>query len=162
MPALRIPLRWTSLLLLASIGLTTIGVVEASRAVRSQRAVAEHALRDYAGFAAWSYQQHLRDALTATTQEALGAVNHGEHMHTSPRVPDGRSLAIYLPYDQRCSCHRPRVGPSPAVYFGFVLGADTMSVGVNARVDASEGWEMDRALPIAAPQGTVLLEKVAP
>jgi hypothetical protein len=44
MPAFRVPLRWTSLLLLASIGLTTIGVVEASRAVRSQRAVAEHAL----------------------------------------------------------------------------------------------------------------------
>ena len=54
MPPLRIPLRWTSLLLLASIALTTIGVVEASRAVRSQRAVAEGALRDYAGFAAWS------------------------------------------------------------------------------------------------------------
>src|SRR4051794_28086388 len=69
MPALRIPLRWTSLLLLASIALTTIGVVEASRAVRSQRVVAEHALRDYAGFAAWSYQQHLRQRLSAATEE---------------------------------------------------------------------------------------------
>ena len=37
MPATRIPVRWTSLLLLASIALTTVGVVEASRAVRSQR-----------------------------------------------------------------------------------------------------------------------------
>src|SRR5829696_5157845 len=35
MPALRIPFRWTSLLLLASIALTTLGVVEASRAVGS-------------------------------------------------------------------------------------------------------------------------------
>ena len=66
--SLRFPaLRWTTLLLAASIGLTTIGVVEASRAVRSQRAVVEHALRDYAGFAAWSYQQHLRARLGGAT-----------------------------------------------------------------------------------------------
>ena len=58
----RLPaVRWPTLLLLTSIGFTALGLVEASRAIRSQRAVAEHALRDYASFAAWSYEQHLRD-----------------------------------------------------------------------------------------------------
>jgi hypothetical protein len=50
MPSTRFPpVRWTALLLAASITLTTIGVVEASRAVGSQCAVAEHALRNHAG-----------------------------------------------------------------------------------------------------------------
>ena len=46
------------LLLVASITFTALGLVEANRAIRSQRTVAEHALRDYAGFVSWSYQQH--------------------------------------------------------------------------------------------------------
>ena len=83
--------RWPLLLLLASIGFTTLGVFEANRAIRSQRRVAEHALHDYAGFVAWSYEQHLRETFTAGTQEVLGAVNHGENMHTNPPVPPRRS-----------------------------------------------------------------------
>src|SRR5215208_63090 len=100
MPALRIPLRWTSLLLVASITLTTIGVVEASRAVRSQRAVAEHALRDYAGFAAWSYQQHLRERMGRATEELLGAFNHGHDVHRSPNVPPVTSIPHYIYTDR--------------------------------------------------------------
>src|SRR3954452_20175928 len=100
MPTLRLPaLRWTSLLLLASIALTTIGVVEASRAVRSQRAVAEHALRDYAGFAAWSYQQHLRERLGAATEELIGAFNHGHDVHRGPNIPAVGVMAHYVPMD---------------------------------------------------------------
>ncbi len=143
------PLRWPTLLLLASVALTTVGVVEANRAIRSHRAVAEHALRDYAGFAAWSYQQHLRETLGAATQELLGAVNHGEGMHTSPQVPDARELAHYIPMDAQCGCHRPRHGPSPAVFFGWKLGTDTLGLGVNSHADPLEGWEVDR--PLAYP-----------
>jgi signal transduction histidine kinase len=150
----RLPtVRWPTFLLLASIGLTTLGVVEASRAIRSQRAVAEHALRDYAGFAAWSYAQHLRELLSATAQEALGAVNHGENMHTSRRIPHARELAHYLPYDARCGCHRPRHGPNPGIFFGWVLGTDTLGTGVNTHPDPAEGWEVDRPLPTAISDG---------
>src|SRR6476469_3229654 len=113
MPALRVPLRWTALLLLASIALTTVGVVEASRSVRTQRAVAEHALRDYAGFAAWSYQQHLRGVLALATEELLGAVNHGHELHQSPRIPPAAELAHYVRMSRDCDCHVPRFGPSP-------------------------------------------------
>jgi hypothetical protein len=45
------------LLLVASITFTALGLVEANRAIGSPRTVAEHALRDYAGFVSWSYQQ---------------------------------------------------------------------------------------------------------
>jgi signal transduction histidine kinase len=136
------------LLLAASIGFTALGLVEANRAVRSQRTVAEHALRDYAGFVSWSYEQHLREALTAGTQEVLGAVNHGSEMHSNPRIPAARELAHYLPFNPKCGCHRPRHGPSPAIFFGFKLGTDTLADGVNTHPDPMEGWEVDRPLPM--------------
>jgi signal transduction histidine kinase len=140
--------RWPVLLLLTSIGFTAIGLVEANRAIRSQRTVAEHALRDYAGFVAWSYQQHLREVLSGATQEVLGAVNHGEGMHTSRRIPPARELAHYLPYNEKCGCHRPRSGPNPEIFFAFRLGTDTLGNGVNTHPDPTEGWEVDRPLPV--------------
>ena len=142
--------RWPVLLLLASIGFTALGLVEANRAIRSQRTVAEHALRDYAGFVAWSYQQHLRETLSAATQEVLGAVNHGEGMHTSRRIPPARELAHYLPYNEKCGCHRPRSGPNPEIFFAFKLGTDTLGNGVNTHPDPTEGWEVDRPLPLSS------------
>jgi signal transduction histidine kinase len=147
MPALRIPLRWTSLLLLASIGLTTIGVVEASRAVRSQRAVAEHALRDYAGFAAWSYQQHLRERLGRATEELVGAFNHGHEVHRGPNVPPVTDIPHYIYFDRRCNCHVPQRGPIPAAFFAFRLGTDTLGVALNAWANPAEGWETDIPVP---------------
>ena len=123
----RLPsVRWPLILLLASIGFTALGIIEANRAIRSQRSIAERALHDYAGFVSWSYQQHLRDVFQGATQEVLGAVNHGDGMHTSPRVPVARELAHYLPYDEKCICHRPRKGPMPAIFFAFKLGTDTL------------------------------------
>jgi signal transduction histidine kinase len=147
MPAFRVPLRWTSLLLLASIGLTTIGVVEASRAVRSQRAVAEHALRDYAGFAAWSYQQHLRERLGRATEELVGPFNHGHEVHRGPNVPPVTDMAHYLYFDRRCSCHVPQRGPVPAAFFAFRLGTDTLGIALNAWANPARGWETDIPVP---------------
>jgi signal transduction histidine kinase len=136
------------LLLVASITFTALGLVEANRAIGSQRTVAEHALRDYAGFVSWSYQQHLREALSAGTHEVLGAVNHGGELHSQPRVPAARDLAGYLPYNPTCGCHRPRFGPSPEIFFGWTLGGDTLGYAVNTHPDPTEGWEVDRPLPI--------------
>ena len=147
MPPLRIPLRWTSLLLLASIALTTIGVIEASRAVRSQRAVAERALRDYAGFAAWSYQQHLRDELGGATEELLGAFNHGHDVHRSPGVPPAGDIPHYIYFDRRCNCHVPQRGPQPAAFLAFRLGSDTLGVALNSHPRPDEGWEVTGDIP---------------
>src|SRR5215207_2774913 len=149
MPALRIPFRWTSLLLLASIALTTLGVIEASRAVRSQRAVAERALRDYAGFAAWSYQQHLRERLDRATEEAVGSYNHGHDVHRSSNVPPVESMALYLPMDQRCKCNVPKHGPTPFAFLAFRIGTDTLGVALNAYPRPREGWALDRLVPEA-------------
>ena len=144
--SIRFPaLRWTTLLLLASIALTTIGVVEASRAVRSQRAVAEHALRDYAGFAAWSYQQHLREGLGSTTEELLGAFNHGHDVHRGPNTPPATDVAHYIYFDRACNCHVPQRGPIPAAFFAFQMGTDTLGVALNTYTDPAKGWEVDRA-----------------
>ena len=58
-------------MLLASIGLTALAVVDAQRAVRSQQAVTQRALREYATFAAWSYAQHLNEVLTTLLRAGL-------------------------------------------------------------------------------------------
>ena len=148
--SLRFPaLRWTTLLLAASIAVTTIGVVEASRAVRSQRAVAEHALRDYAGFAAWSYQQHLQARLGRATEELIGAFNHGHEVHRGMNTPSVESMPHYIFTDRACDCHRPQYGPGPFAFLAFRIGTDTLGIQLNAHANPRDGWEVDRGVPLA-------------
>ena len=147
----RVPL----VVLLASIGLTTLAVVDAQRTVHTQQEVTRRALREYATFAAWSYGQHLTEALGALAREALGAVNHGDDMHTSMRIPQARDLAHYLPWEPKCDCHRTRLGPNPDSFFAFRIGADSLDVGVNSHPMQMEGWEVDRPLPVPLTPGVV-------
>jgi signal transduction histidine kinase len=84
-------------------------------------------------------------------REILGAVNHGDNLHTSPRIPEARELAHYLPWNPKCGCHRPANGPNPAIFFGFTLGSDTLGLGVNTHPVPAEGWEVDRPMPMAMP-----------
>jgi hypothetical protein len=56
---------------LASLGFTTLGVIEATRAIRAQRTGAAHALRNYAGFVLWSYQQPFRSAAAHAAPSGL-------------------------------------------------------------------------------------------
>jgi signal transduction histidine kinase len=148
-PALR--LRWPTALLALSIVLTGVGIIEATRAVRSQSRVADAVVRDYSRFAVWSYRQHLEDAMALALREILGAVNHGDNLHTSPRIPEARELAHYLPWNPKCGCHRPANGPNPAIFFGFTLGSDTLGLGVNTHPVPAEGWEVDRPMPMVMP-----------
>jgi hypothetical protein len=110
--------RWPTVVLAVSIGLTCVGIIEATRAVRSQRRIAQGVVQDYSRVASWSYTQHLTDRMSSALREILGAVNHGDNLHTSPRIPEARELAHYLPWNPRCACHRPANGPSPAIVFG--------------------------------------------
>ncbi len=148
-------LRWPLALLLVSIGVTAIAAVDASRAVRSQRATAERALHGYASFAAWSYQQHLREALTQAAREVLGPVNHGHGVHTSPRIPQSGELAHYLDWDTGCFCHRASYGPNPGIFFGFKLGTDTLGTGVNMSERPDLGWVVELPPPPGGPSGTI-------
>src|SRR5918997_844887 len=147
--------RWPLALLLVSIGVTAVAAVDAQRAVRSQRATAERALQGYASFAAWSYQQHLREALTDAAREVLGPVNHGHEVHTSPRVPHARELAHYLDWDSRCFCHRAAYGPNPGIFFGFELGTDTLGVGANVSERPAPGWVVAPPPPPGGPTAAI-------
>ena len=144
-PRPSLSVRWPLALLLASVLLTGVAAFQAQRAVRFHRDLAERALRDYAGFGAWSYQQHLQQALESAVGEALGAVNHGDDLHTNPGIPDAEELAHYLRWDARCGCHRSRLGPSPAAFYGFTLGADTLGVGLNQFAEPARGWLTDES-----------------
>ena len=136
-------LRWPLLVLMASIGLTAIAAFDAQRAVRGQTAVVNRAVLEFSSFAAWSYSEHLKQQLALSAVEVVGAVNHGENMHTNPRVPDAHELVHYLPEDPRCECHRTRLGPVPSSFFAFKLGTRDVAVAQNLYSVPSEGWRVD-------------------
>lgn len=144
-------LRWPLVVLLCSIGLTALAAIEAQRAARGQQQVARRALREYASFAAWAYATRISDTLGMIQREALGAVNHGDNLHTSDRVPVARELAHYLPFDDECGCHRPRLGPSPQAFFAMRIGEKYLDAAVNTHANPNEGWEVDRPMAVAMP-----------
>jgi signal transduction histidine kinase len=128
---------------MASIGLTALAAFDAQRTIRRQDRVVDRAIREFSSFAAWSYGEHLQQQLASASVEVVGAVNHGENMHTSPRIPEAKELAHYLPYDMTCECHRARAGPNPAAFFGFKLGDRDASIAENLFGKPEEGWRVD-------------------
>ena len=131
--------RWPLLVLLASIGLTAAAAFDAQRAIRSQRDMARRALTDYSSFAAWSYGQHLEDTLGTIVSEVLSAVNHGDGLHTNPDVPDASDLPNYLRYDDACMCRRPRIGPTPELFFALRIGSPALDL---SPAPTRGGWPM--------------------
>lgn len=144
-------LRWPLVVLLCSIGLTALAAIEAQRAVRSQQRVARRALREYASFAAWAYASRLSDTLALIQREALGAVNHGDNLHMSDKIPPAKDLAHYLPWSDACMCHRPRIGPNPQAFFALRIGDKDVETAINTHTNPNEGWEVDRPMSIAMP-----------
>jgi signal transduction histidine kinase len=134
---------WLQILLVGGLACAVIVLVQVYRLQRSNWSVVERALRDYSTFAAWSYGQHLTSQVRESVDELLGAVNHGDGMHTSPRIPDARDMGHFIPMDIECNCHRPDHGPMPLHYFGFTLGSDTVSIGMNLAEPALRGWLAD-------------------
>ena len=137
--------RWLQILLAGGLACAVIVLVQVYRLQRSNWSVAERALRDYSTFAAWSYGQHLTSQVRESVDELLGAVNHGDGVHTSPRIPDARDMGHSIPMDIECNCHRPDHGPMPLHYFGFTLGSDTVSIGMNLAESSLRGWIADPA-----------------
>jgi signal transduction histidine kinase len=138
-----IRLRWPLIVLMVSIGLTALAAFDAQRTVRGQNAVVERAIKEFSSFAAWSYSEHLKQQLGSAAVEVVGAVNHGEHMHTNPRVPNAHELVHYLPTDIRCDCHRTNAGPIPATFFAFKLGTRDVDIAQNLYAEPTEGWRVD-------------------
>lgn len=136
---------WLQILLVGGLACVLIILVQTWRLQRSNQVVIERALRDYSNFAAWSYGQHLTSTLRESVDELLGAVNHGEGLHTSPSIPDAKDMGHFIPMDTRCNCHRPQKGPMPLRYFAFTLGSDTIGLGVNLAGPSVAGWLADPA-----------------
>lgn len=135
---------WPLLLLLAGLGCIGLALAEARRSERSNEVVARNVLWGYNTFVLWSYREHLTEALRAMSREALGAVNHGDQLHLSPRVPSSWELGHYLPWDPSCNCHITRAGPLPIAYLGFALGSDTIRIGRKRPSSPAEGWLEDK------------------
>ena len=146
---------------MASIGLTAFAAFDAQRTVRGQNAVVNRAVREFSSFAAWSYSEHLKQQLSLAAVEAVGAVNHGENMHTNPRVPAAHDLVHYLPEDIRCDCHRTRLGPNPASFFAFKLGSRDVGVALNRYSVPSEGWRVE-AMPGHGMPGMMPVDRHSP
>ncbi len=136
---------WLQILLVGGLACAVIVLIQTYRLKVSNWSVVERALRDYSTFAAWSYGQHLTARMRESVDELLGAVNHGDGMHTSPRIPDAREMGHFIPMDQACNCHRPDHGPMPLRYVAFTLGSDTLGIGVNLANPSVRGWIADSA-----------------
>src|SRR3954463_2999961 len=67
----RFRLSWPLLLLAASIGMMALAAFQAQSAVRSHQRTANRLLKEYAAFAAWSFQQHLANELEESLWEGL-------------------------------------------------------------------------------------------
>lgn len=134
---------WLQILLVGGLACVLIILVQSYRLQRSNWTVIERALRDYSTFAAWSYGQHLSSHIRESVDELLGAVNHGDGLHTSPRLPDAKDMGHFIPTDVECNCHRPNHGPMPLRYLAFTLGSDTISVGLNLAGPRVSGWLAD-------------------
>ncbi len=156
---LRVGRRWSLVLLLLSAGATITAGIQTYRTMRSQTRKMESVRRGYAEFAAWSFEQHLSQALLDAAQEPLNAVNM---LHTSPHIPHPSDLVHFIHWDQNCLCHRSRRGPSPQTIFGFKLGSDTVGVAVNWYRPAARGWLGDPDQPVqtqARPAGATFGNK---
>ena len=151
-------LLWLELLLLGSLASVVLIVAQIYRASHASRDTAEGTMRDYAGFAAWSYREHLMSRIREAIDEALGPVNHGDGLHMGREVPDAQDLPHFLRWDTHCECHVPRQGPLPIRYLAFALGSDTLGIATNLAPAGSKGWLMDpptgRAMRVPAPHAT--------
>ncbi len=134
---------WLQLLLVGGLASVVLILAQAYGTTRSSSVVAERALRDYGGFAAWSYREHLLAHFREVVDEVLGPVNHGDGLHQGTNVPHARDLGHFIAWDQRCLCHRPRTGPLPLRFYGFTIGSDTVGVGHNLATAGTDGWLVD-------------------
>jgi signal transduction histidine kinase len=134
---------WLELLLVGALASVALILAQTYRAATSSRGVAEGAMRDYAGFAAWSYREHLIMQVRQAIDEVLGPVNHGDGLHMGMEVPDASDLAHYLRWNEKCQCHLPRRGPIPLRYYAFALGSDSLAIAENRAPAGSPGWLVD-------------------
>lgn len=153
----RLTTAWLQLLLVGSLACIVLILAEALRAARSSQQVAEHALQDYADFAAFVYGEHLTTRIREAVGELLGPVNHGEGLHENPRIPDAREAGHAIAMNAECNCHIPRHGPVPKRFAGFTLGSDTLAVGVNLARPNTRGWLSDYVPGVTAEVPALVL-----
>ncbi len=137
---------WPLVLLLVGLACIGLSLAEAARSLRSNNAVAARAVFGYSAFAAWSFREHLTETLRTMSLETLGAVNHGDVVHTGTAYPDASDLAHYLPWDPACNCHVTRKGPLPDAFLGFRLGSDTLAVAPGYEASRGSGPVVDKRL----------------
>jgi signal transduction histidine kinase len=147
-------LSWPLVLLLASVGVTSIAAISAQRTESSHRRTAERLLRDYASFTAWSSQRQVIASLEGAVMASLQFVMHGRELHENTRngpIPNADDLWRYFNNQARARTRfcTPKKCPEdfpPSVYFGFSLGADTLRVAPRAATPETDAW-----LEVASP-----------
>ena len=139
---------WPFVLLLASVGVTTVAAFNAQRAVWSHQRTASRLLRDYASFTAWTSQRQVIAGLDGAVMASLQYIMHGRELHqfqrNGPR-PNADDLWRYYSNNYRfrtrfCTPRRCPESFPPSAYFGFTLGADTLRVAPRAAVSDADGW----------------------
>jgi signal transduction histidine kinase len=136
----RLRAAWPLALLIGGLACIVLVLWQAQQSVRSNRALAQQALRGYSSFAAWSFEEHFSESIRVATQEVLGGVNM---FHETLPIPRAGGLPRLLPRNPACGCPAPRFGPLPEAYLGFTLGTDTVGMAYNAAPPGTAGWLLD-------------------
>ncbi len=126
---------WLQTLVLSGIAGVVMFAVHALRGQQRRQDLPQR----YAAFAAWSYRENLKAELRVSIEEFLSPVRRGAGPHAYARVPTAQALGKLLPWNDRCSCRMPRSGPTPSHTYAFVLGSDSLDVGVDS--GAERGWQ---------------------
>ncbi len=120
----RTRISWPLAVLLLSLGLTASAIVLADYLERQRKRTADQLLGDYAAFAAWSYAEHLKNALLEASWQVTNPILH-EQVHQADHIPSVTRLAEYRAHSlAMCRCN-PAYRPS--LYFAFTLGSDTLA-----------------------------------
>jgi signal transduction histidine kinase len=128
---------WPLLLLAVSFGATALTAWQAHRAAGEHRRSAERLLREYAGFAAWSYTRHAEDALGEAAWMVVNPILH-RHPHELTQWPDALDLVEYWRHSvEMCVC-TPTFRPES--FFAFALGADTLGTAGAPMPPALQRW----------------------
>ncbi|MBI3789974.1 MAG: HAMP domain-containing histidine kinase [Gemmatimonadetes bacterium] len=143
---------WLQLLLVGALASLVLMVAQMLRINQRWQERTGRAIRDYGAFAAWTYREHLLSTLRTAVDEVLVGVNHGDELHQGPRVPPVQSLGHLLRWQPSCECHAPAKGPLPLRYYGFVVGSDSLGIGLNY-APPNGGWLGDPMPGMTPPPG---------
>lgn len=133
----------TLAILLAALAVVSALVFQAFRAEQDQRATASHALREYAGFAAWEFSSNIKEEMWLAMTELLRPAEQLELHRPGAAMPSPLMLLEQNRRLMRCSdCSSARIPAS--YYFRLDLNDTAITTILGDGAEAREPARLER------------------